>query len=89
METCLKLLSAIDSQNSDSFQELCTVQLAHVRFLQEEYAGLIVQGQYGKDTSRVFKSLQKNTSAFNPAQLEHLRAAVAISAADNNRRTYN
>ena len=41
----------------------------------------MVQGVYGKGTSRIFKSLQRNTSALPPDAVETLTAAVHLSAA--------
>ena len=86
VETGLKILSQIDIERlppdiKELLGDLFVCESAHIRYLQEEYASLLVQGQYGRDTSRLFRSLQRNTSAFNPQSLEQLRNAVTITAA--------
>jgi hypothetical protein len=82
-ETNLKLLLNYLDQPAVGAEELSkifTVQYAQLRYLQDELAALIVQGQFDQGTSKLFKSLQKNTSAFTPEALENLRSAAAIAA---------
>lgn len=82
-ETSLKLLInyiANPPAGEEELSKLFTIQYAQLRYLQDELAGLIVQGQFDQGTSKLFRSLQKNTSAFTPEALENLRSAAAISA---------
>ena len=85
-ETSLKLLQELapsieeGSGIEDSLDKVLTVQIAQQRYLQEQYAALVVQKDFGNHTARVFKSLQSNTSAFPQASLENLRAAVQLTS---------
>ncbi len=83
-ETTLKLLfQAGEPANvtEDTLIRLYHVQLAQVRYLQEEHASLIVQGQFDRNTARLYRTLQRNTSAFNEESLATLRNATTIAAA--------
>jgi len=69
-ETTIKLLSTIDEEKIDeqSLQKLFSVQLAQIRYLQEEYSALVVQSQFYNSTARIFRSLQENTSGLGCGQ---------------------
>lgn len=60
--------------------QLYLIQLAQIRYLQEEHAGLIVQGQFDRDTARLYKALQKNSSGLTPESVTTLQHAAAITA---------
>ena len=81
-ETSIKLLSSINEGNidEDSVQQLFTIQLAQIRYLQEEYSALVVQSQFDDSTARIFRSLQKNTSGLTPEALQQLKTATALAA---------
>ena len=67
-ETCLKLLASFDETvTSEDQGQLYTVLVAHKNFLQSEYVGLVVKGQFDWETTTVFKCLQKNTTCFKAA----------------------
>ena len=85
-ETSVKLLSTLkEGEVSEvDLQNLFTVQLAHTRYLQDELASIIVQSQFDPTTTKLFRSLQRNSSVFTPEALENLRRAAAISAAKPN-----
>ena len=75
--TGLKILSQIGIERllpdiKELLGDLFVCESAHIRYLQEEYASLLVQAQYSRDTSRLFRSLQRKTSVFNPQSLEQL-----------------
>jgi len=83
-ETFIKLLTTIDPGSKISQQtldQLFVIAHAQCKYLQDEYASLIVSNQFDNNTSRLFRTLQRNTSGLNPASLETLRSAAAISAA--------
>lgn len=81
-ETCLKLLSTFDdSANVQDLTQIYTVLVAHINFLQSEYAGLVVKGQFDKDTASLFKCLERNTNQFTSESLDNLKTAAEISAA--------
>ena len=82
-ETLVKLLSTIEPESrisQETIEQLFLIASAQVRFLQDEYAALVVSSQFDNNTSRLFKALQKNTSGLNPASLETLRSAATIAA---------
>jgi hypothetical protein len=82
-ETTLKLLWQIDNANNmtqEYMQQLYLIQLAQIRYLQEEHAGLIVQGQFDRDTARLFRALQRNSSGFTPESVTTLQHAATITA---------
>ena len=61
--------------------ELYKILQANISFLQGEYTAVLVKSQFDQDTSKLFKSLEKNNAAFNEQSLANLRAAAEISAA--------
>lgn len=82
-ETTLKLMWKIDSADNmtqEYMHQLYLIQLAQIRYLQEEHAGLIVQGQFDRDTARLYKALQKNSSGLTPESVTTLQHAAAITA---------
>ena len=58
---------------------LLTCLVAHIRYLQEEYSGLLVGSQFGGKTKSAFRSLQKNTSNFTPETIDNLKTAVTLT----------
>ena len=53
--------------------------LLHIRYLQDEYANLVVLGKYPKETAQMFRSLQQNTSGLNSEVLRNLKLAVEVT----------
>ena len=90
-ETTLKLLSLqrIDTVTEDTLNDLFTISYAQLKYLQEEYASLLVQGQFGANTARVFRSLQRNTSAFPEESLEQLRTAVTLTPPNTQQQSWS
>ena len=82
-QTTIKLLSSINDGNIDeeSVQQLFSIQLAQICYLQEEYLALVVQSQFNDSTARIFCSLQKNTSGLMPEALQQLKTATALTTA--------
>ena len=83
-ETSLKLLSQIPDPIQDNckpIQDLIKVQVAQIKYLQEELAQVVVSSQFDANTSRLFRNLQKNTSVLDSESLTVLRSAVELSAA--------
>ena len=76
-ETTLKLCA---NTEGDSHEEVFNVMYSLIKFLQDEYAALVVGSTFDTNVSKVFRSLQKNTG-FTPEQMEHLRSAATIAAA--------
>ena len=83
VETSIKLLGKITPGHvltPEEYRNLCAIQIAHVRYLQDENATLIVQNKFNKNTAQMFRSLQKNTSGLSPAHLKDLKLASKITA---------
>ena len=52
-----------------------------MQYLHDEYAVLMVQNTTNSETSRIFRSFRRNTSAFTPEVIQDLRNAATIVAA--------
>ena len=84
VETAFKWLSLQDPATGVSENSLAQLNLilkAHLEYVKDEYQALLVQSTFDKDTSKLFRSMQKNTSGFTPQALSTLHRAVEISAA--------
>ena len=83
-ETALKLIVTLfdkDEVSEDDLGKLLVVQYAEMKYLQDELASIIVQGQFDNTTTKLFRSIQKNTSVFSSEALENLKSAASIAAA--------
>jgi hypothetical protein len=87
-ETVFRILSKIDLDEPDSVNaleerlgDLFMVQFALMKYLQDEYAVLMVSGTTNQETAKIFRSLRRNTSAFAPDVIEDLRSAATVVAA--------
>lgn len=82
VETTLKLSGTLtpDAVSQDDLNDLMTVQLAHLRYLEDEYATLVVRGTHSPQTVQIFRTLQSNTSGLAPRHVETLRTASQLSA---------
>ena len=79
-ETAMKVLTQCGATKTDSkFEEVFTILYAHIKYLQEEHASLIVQSTFDPTVSRFFRSLQRG-STFTPEALDHLRSAATIAS---------
>ena len=82
-EVALKLLSKtqVDGHVSEAdIKQLVTIHAAHMRYLQDEYANLVVHGIYPKEIAQMFRSLQKNTSGLSTEALKNLKLAVEVTS---------
>ena len=70
---------------------LYQVQLAHIRYLQDDYASLVVQSKFNKDTGQFFRALQHNTQlyvwSFGKYILKDLKLASSLAAFTDNPNT--
>ena len=82
-ETVLRILASSNSESlsSELVQELSVCVYAQQRYLQDEYAILLVNSGFNSQTAKLYRQLQKNTSAFPPGALANLQAAATIAAA--------
>ncbi|XP_021358662.1 lactase-phlorizin hydrolase-like, partial [Mizuhopecten yessoensis] len=63
----------------EKLEQLFTVSFAQLKYLQDEYASIVVSGHYDATTSKLLRSLQRNTSGLNTESLEALRSAAALA----------
>ena len=69
---------------AETIRDLWIGQLTEMRYLQEEFANLQVQGRFDKldpNISGIFRSLQKQTSGLNDDNLDLLHKAIDIAGA--------
>lgn len=84
VETTLKVISTLADKTvitTGDVEKIFAVQCAHIKFLQEEYQTLLVKGQFDEGTAKIFRTLQKNTSAFSPGSIETLKNASQLMQA--------
>ena len=81
VETALKWVGTQEpgEVSEESLIALHTILLANLRYLQSEYQAILVQSQFDKDTSRFFRSLQRDNNNFSNTALQNLRAAVEVT----------
>jgi hypothetical protein len=53
---------------------------ANIRYLQDEFAALLVKGRFDQTTAQYFRSLQRNNSAFDSQSLQNVRIAAELSS---------
>jgi hypothetical protein len=80
-ETLLKLVIDLeDGQCSEEvLNEIATISVALQYYLKSEYAGLLVKGQFGLATGRMFRQLQRHSTAFSEENIEQVRTAVTLT----------
>ena len=76
-ETTMKLCAPADG---DSHEDVFNCMYAMIKYIQDEYAALVVSSTFDPNVSRVFRSLQRNTG-FTAETMEHLRSATTIASA--------
>ena len=67
-ETSLKLLSTIneDHVTAGDLNDLIVINVAMLRYLQEEHALVHVNGSFGDGVERIYRNFRRNTSVFPP-----------------------
>ena len=80
VETSIKLLSNTNTDHvrATDIENLFVVQLAHIKFLQEEFQSVLVKGLFDENTGKVFRSLQKNTSPLSQEAVQTLKNTTQI-----------
>ena len=84
-ETLMKILLTVKPEEPISehlLNDLFVVNEAHIRYLQEERALVLVNSSLGENVGGIYRHLCRNTSAFPPEALDALTAAVSLSAAN-------
>lgn len=86
-ETLIKLLSSLNAEtvSQGDIQDLLTICIAQVRYLQEEQSMMLVNSSFGGNVERLYRTLRNNSAQFSPESLETLQAAVVLGGhAQNN-----
>ena len=87
VETTFRILSKVDvgedgeTDVEDKLGDVFMVQFALLKYLQDEYAVLMVNGATNPETARIFRSFRRNASAFAPDVIDDLRNAASVVAA--------
>ena len=85
-ETGIKLLSTFQKEDGkftlseDDIGALYTTFSAQAYYLQAEYSSLVVKSAFDDETSRLYQSLENNTSAFSRQSLDNIRIAAELAA---------
>ena len=75
-ETIFKVLSNPNHRTNEDIFAICSAQ---IKYLQDEYASLVVSSTFDPTVTKFFRQLQRNTG-FSGESLEHLRSAATIAA---------
>lgn len=57
------------------------INQAHMQYLQDEYASILVNSHFDSTTSKLFRAMKKNTFGLNASSLETIQSAASLSAA--------
>ena len=83
-ETALKIISklcpTVVAYENEEINDLFAVFQAQINFLQSEYSGLVVKSTFDEETSKLFKSLELNSSVFNEKSLNNIRVAAELAS---------
>ena len=80
IETALKLLSQCQEGQPVDLHPIVITLTANLKFLQDEYAALLVKGRFDNSTSQLFRSLQRHNSGFDTQSLQNVRVAAELSS---------
>ena len=80
-ETLLKILCShtIETITENILRDMCVCLVAQMRYNQEEFGNLYVQGQFGNNTANFYRQLQRNTSVLPSRQVPILESAVKLA----------
>lgn len=96
IETVFKVLSQADCARSESesgtqaghisslvLDQIFAINLAHLRYIQEQYSNFVVQGTFDPTTSKLFRQLQRQSSGLSGEAIDTLHKAAGLAAAAN------
>ena len=91
IETQLRLMQELQESFSDQnkvaviLDKIHVVQKAQMQYVQEEYSGLQIAGQFGPQAKSVFKSIRCQTTAYTPALIEDIKIVVNVTGGTGGR----
>jgi len=86
-ETLYKLLLTLEPEQTLSqgdLEDLNTIVLANIRYLQEERGLVLVNSSLGSGVGGIYRNFRRNTTVFPPDALDALTAAVTLHSASSN-----
>ena len=83
IETALKLISDTEEAKDVDIGKIAIVLVANLKFLQNEFAVLLVKGHFHNNTSQLFRFLQKSNSGFDEHSLQNVRVAAELTSISN------
>ena len=84
IDTTLTVLGQIrEGDDNVDLNPFATILLANLKFLQDEYAALLVNGKFDKNTSQLFRALQTHNSGFNTECLQNVCVTAELSSTSN------
>ena len=90
-ENGIKLFCSLEAGTElkqETLDNLFLIQYAQIKYLQEEYAALLVNGQFDASTAKIFRSLQKNTSGFDQDSLRNASSSGNVIGGASDGRFY-
>ena len=94
-ESLFRKLASIDSDNvtEEDLNDLFTIGMAQMGYLRDEYAGIVVDSKFDEDTSKWFRSMNRNTGGLSAKHQDILKTAAELSAhakkgRDNNNKSF-
>ena len=80
-ETILKILVKEDNKTcEEKLNEIAVAANAQRLYLRSEHTSILVKGNFGERTGRVFRQIHSHSSAFSEECLEEVRTAVQLCA---------
>ena len=85
VETTLRLLSRqeldVPLASREILNDILTTQCAHIAYLQEEFASLVVQSKCSDDVARWYRNISKNTAVLSQEVCERIKKAAELNKA--------
>ena len=79
-EIALKLISRSKEGSPLDIEQLLVCLIAQIKYLQDEYAALLVKGKFDQPTAQLFRSLQRNNSGFDNQSINNVRIAAELAS---------
>ena len=80
IETALKLISRSKEGSPLDIEQLLVCLIAQIKYLQDEYAALLVKGKFDQPTAQLLRSLQRNNSGFDNQSINNVRIAAELAS---------
>jgi hypothetical protein len=91
-ETIFKLLLTLEPGkvlSQEDLDDLYTIVVANIRYLQEERGLVLVNSSLGPGVGGIYRNFRRNTTVFPPEALDALTAAVTLHSSNSSSNTHN